>query len=153
MTDDERRSWVRERGIPGYAADLVRSGVLGERAAQAKAVADYADLDPGEGVSWRVAETEVDGVARAVGGVAWSVKPEHGEPSLFVLDVEVDAELRGRGLGRAIMAAVVDEAVTLGVDRVGLTVWAGNDVARSLYESLGFRAASTSMWLRVPPAR
>lgn len=146
MRQEERATWVREQGIPGYAFDIERSGALGPAAAQAKAVADYNRIDEPD-VHWWVAEADVDGVLTAVGGVAWRIEPEHGEPTLFVMDVEVYERFRGRGFGRGIMTAVRDGAVAGGAQRVGLTVWAGNDVARALYESIGFRAISTSMTL------
>jgi ribosomal protein S18 acetylase RimI-like enzyme len=153
MTVSERRTWIQERGIPGYAVDIVRAGVLGEEAARRKAEADYAGLDTADGVAWRHAEADVDGAPTVVGGVAWRVEPAHGEPMLYVMDVEVFTEYRGRGLGRALMAAVIGQARSLGARRVGLTVWQGNDVALSLYESLGMTVINRSMVLDLDPTR
>jgi ribosomal protein S18 acetylase RimI-like enzyme len=148
MTEEERHTWVRRQGIPGYAFDMRRSGALGDIASRRKAELDYAALEASEDASWRVAEGEPDGGPRCiVGGVVWRVDPEHGEPTLFVLDVEVHAAFRGRGLGRAVMNAVLAEARELGVHRVGLTVWTGNEVARALYDDMGFRVVSTAMTL------
>lgn len=145
MSEEEHERWVREQGIPGYAYDIVRAGALDEPAAHAKAVADYSRVNGPDDTFWWVVEADIEGTATAVGGVAWRVDPEHGEPTLFVMDVEVYERFRGRGFGRAIMRAVISAARDAGARRVGLTVWEGNDVARALYDSLGFRPISTSM--------
>lgn len=47
--------------------------------------------------------------------------------------------IHGRGLGRALMVAVLDEADRLGLPLVTLTVMKANTRAMALYESLGFR--------------
>ena len=52
--------------------------------------------------------------------------------------VWVQREVRGRGVGRRLMAALLDWAGERGVVAVYLDVVAGNDPARSLYERLGF---------------
>jgi GNAT superfamily N-acetyltransferase len=46
---------------------------------------------------------------------------------------------RRRGIGEALMHAVLDEAHARGIARVRLEVLAENDAARLLYEKLGFR--------------
>jgi len=46
---------------------------------------------------------------------------------------------RGRGLGRLLLDATVQECSRRGVSRLFLEVRAGNAVARRLYESAGFR--------------
>jgi GNAT superfamily N-acetyltransferase len=47
-------------------------------------------------------------------------------------------EVRGRGLGRALMEQAVDAAAAWGVSDVGLAVTVGNDTARALYARAGF---------------
>jgi ribosomal protein S18 acetylase RimI-like enzyme len=48
-------------------------------------------------------------------------------------------EARGRGLGRAMMAAVIERAAELGLDHVDLEVLVPNESASRIYEALGFR--------------
>jgi [ribosomal protein S18]-alanine N-acetyltransferase len=52
--------------------------------------------------------------------------------------IAVDAAARGRGLGRALMHALIDEARRRAATELFLEVRADNPVARALYESLGF---------------
>ena len=57
-------------------------------------------------------------------------------------NLAVRPELRGRGLGRALLAAVLDAAVRLGATHATLEVRRSNAPARRLYEGAGFRVAS-----------
>ena len=52
--------------------------------------------------------------------------------------IAVDAAARGRGLGRALMHALIDEARRRRASELFLEVRADNPVARALYDSLGF---------------
>lgn len=58
--------------------------------------------------------------------------------SLYVDFVGVDPSARGRGLGRALVAAALVGAAAAGVARASLTVREDNRHARALYASLGF---------------
>ncbi|MBR7742106.1 GNAT family N-acetyltransferase [Phycicoccus sp. BSK3Z-2] len=65
--------------------------------------------------------------------------------------IAVESEHRGEGLGRAVTAALAREAVaTTGACVLGM--YADNDVARGLYERLGFRTAVEwrSRWVDRP---
>lgn len=76
-------------------------------------------------------------------GVLWlGLWPE----TAFVLDVEVDAEHRGRGHGRALMLLAEQQAVAGGKDRVTLNVFSGNTPAERLYESLGYRTVAHHLY-------
>ena len=103
-----------------------------------------ADTAPGEGESWW--GVDLDG--RLVATAAVGLLPT-GAPS--VSSVAVDASVRGRGLGRAVVGAVTRRAVAdHGVCTLGM--YAHNGVARSLYTSLGYTTevawASRSVRLR-----
>jgi len=58
-----------------------------------------------------------------------------------IFDVVVRKDLRGRGLGRKIMEAVLAEASAAGARRSYLQVVEGNRPAESLYRSLGYSVA------------
>lgn len=78
-------------------------------------------------------------------GAAWARLMPAGEPGYGFVDVSVP-ELtagvapghRGRGVGRLLMTALLDEARAQGVPGLSLSVEDGNDAARHLYESCGF---------------
>lgn len=59
-------------------------------------------------------------------------------PVLLVENVWVDPEARGRGLGRALLAAAAREAVRRGWSRLELNVAHANAEADAAYAALGF---------------
>ncbi|MBO0749979.1 MAG: GNAT family N-acetyltransferase [Porphyrobacter sp.] len=59
-------------------------------------------------------------------------------PLINVHDMTVLAELRGRGIGRALLQAVEAEARRRGACKVTLEVLSGNETAKRLYASLGY---------------
>jgi [ribosomal protein S18]-alanine N-acetyltransferase len=64
----------------------------------------------------------------------WEVADE-----LHITNVAVHPAYRRRGIGRAMLAAVLDDAVRRSLSLVGLEVRPTNAEARALYESFGFR--------------
>ncbi|MCU1449765.1 MAG: GCN5-related N-acetyltransferase [Acidimicrobiales bacterium] len=50
----------------------------------------------------------------------------------------VDAEMRGRGVGSALLAAAMEWARTAGAHKIALQVWPDNDAALALYRKFGF---------------
>jgi ribosomal protein S18 acetylase RimI-like enzyme len=58
-----------------------------------------------------------------------------------LFDIVVRPEFRGRGLGRALTTALMEHGRAEGAKTSYLQVIDANVIARSLYESLGFRAA------------
>ncbi|HVN51407.1 MAG TPA: GNAT family N-acetyltransferase [Acidimicrobiales bacterium] len=71
-------------------------------------------------------------------GSLW-IGPAEDQPDvLWVWDIEIGAEHRGRGLGRQAMLLAEQLARSFGARELGLNVFGGNLVARHLYESLGF---------------
>jgi N-acetylglutamate synthase len=58
-----------------------------------------------------------------------------------IFDIVVREDMRGRGLGRAIVASILERAADLGAGRSYLQVVSGNVPAEGLYDRLGFREA------------
>ncbi len=72
-------------------------------------------------------------------GLAFSLLERKPKPGELLMDgIAVDAAARGRGVGRALLAAIEDKARTLGAGSVRLDVVDTNPDARRLYERVGF---------------
>lgn len=138
---DEFDDW-NEAHTRGYADGMVEFAGMTREAAEQKAAADVASVLPDglatEGVRFWAIE---DDSGRVVGAVFLGIR--QGDAWLY--DIVVNEEERGRGLGRAAMLALEAEIRSLGFGTVGLNVWGGNEVARSLYRSLGYTERSVGM--------
>jgi ribosomal-protein-alanine N-acetyltransferase len=62
---------------------------------------------------------------------------------LMINDLAVDASVRRRGLGSALLRHLIDGARVRGCRRATLEVRPGNVAARSLYEGFGFTVVGT----------
>jgi ribosomal protein S18 acetylase RimI-like enzyme len=137
-----------DRGMAFYVDDMMRAGIDRE-VAQAKADKELPQLLPAglatpDHYMYAIEDDE------RFAGYLWLCDRD-GElgHSLFVYAVEVDEEFRGRGLGRAAMEFAEREARRLGIAKVALNVFGGNDVARGLYLSLGYQETAVHMEKRV----
>ncbi len=147
LREEEYDAFI-ERATAFYVEDMVRAGVDRD-VAQAKADKDLPQLlsDGLATPSHSMYAIEDDG---RFAGYLWLCDRE-GElgHSLFVYAVEIDEACRGRGLGRAAMVFAEQEAKRLGISKVALNVFGGNDVARGLYLSLGYLETAVHMEKRV----
>ncbi|GAA1270379.1 GNAT family N-acetyltransferase [Kitasatospora nipponensis] len=138
MTPDEYPHWLATEQ-EGYVAGLLRAGGLREVEARAKSDADYGRLLP-DGLN--TANTSIlvlEHEGRPVGS-GW-LRHDHLPGVTYGYGVRIDPGARGRGLGRAAIAA--GEAATLAAGDAALTftVWEGNTVAMNLYTAAGYRVA------------
>ena len=71
-------------------------------------------------------------------------------PILNIHDIAVVAEHRGRGIGRALLAAIEEEARRRGCCKVTLEVRSDNALAMDVYRRCGFRSSEpeTHFWSR-----
>ena len=69
-------------------------------------------------------------------------------PEAVVQAMAVEKGLRGRGIGRALMARAEQWAVGQGFRSVALSSQAGRSDAHAFYARLGFETAATSLLLR-----
>ncbi|WP_349876048.1 GNAT family N-acetyltransferase [Micromonospora sp. HUAS YX12] len=63
----------------------------------------------------------------------------------FLYDIEVATGHRGRGLGRALLAAGERAARERGAQALELNVFGANETARKLYETSGYRVVTQQM--------
>jgi ribosomal protein S18 acetylase RimI-like enzyme len=142
LREDEFEDWLG-RTRDGYVRGMVEDGDFPEPEAREKAWDDFATLfvDGFRTAGHAVFALEDDSSGERVGSLWLGERPH----ALAVYDVYVEEGLRGRGYGRAAMLLAEDEARRRGFDQIVLNVFAGNVVARSLYESLGYQERGVSM--------
>jgi GNAT superfamily N-acetyltransferase len=68
---------------------------------------------------------------------------------VWLHDIYVEPVARGSGVGRALIAAVKEEAIRLGANKVLLSVAVGNEHGRQLFERSGFRTTMLEMMLEI----
>jgi len=145
MTAEAWAAW-RLTTIKAYAEDMVRTGSWREDGADSKAVEEFdrnapeGQATPGHGFYAVLDE------AGTVVGSAWVAPAEEvGRGALFFYNLVIEPGFRGRGYGRASMAAVERLALSLGYDALWLHVFGDNTIARKLYLSIGYVETDVSM--------
>ena len=68
---------------------------------------------------------------------------------LYIDDLCVDEEARGRGVATALFRHVTEAARASGTDFITLNVWRGNDSALRFYEKMGMTPRKTTLELRL----
>ncbi|WP_194406590.1 GNAT family N-acetyltransferase [Bradyrhizobium sp. CCBAU 53351] len=76
---------------------------------------------------------------RVVGMIAWILTHElySAQAALYISDIAVHADARGKGIGRALMMKAKEWGSDYGVTRLGWDVWKHNASAMRFYERLG----------------
>jgi GNAT superfamily N-acetyltransferase len=144
MRDDEFADWLplmRDR----YAKDMIGHAALPPERARSKAVDDVERLFPGGEPSPDQLVFVIEADGEPVGNLWLADRDDSFQRAVFVYDIRVDESQRGKGYGRAAMVFAEEEARRRGHDRVALNVFGGNEVARSLYRSLGYDENAVSM--------
>ena len=143
----------RRRRIDEYAAAQVKAGnwkpeEAQELAAQASQRSLPTSLKTGAALFFVGERT--DGT---VVGFVW-LALEHEEPGgAWLNSIEVLPEHRGRGYGRAMLAAAEQELRRRGIAQVGLSVFGSNEAGRQLYETSGYETVAIRMRKVLGPAR
>ena len=144
MTQSEYEAFL-ERLIPDYAADNVRAGYWSEDEALEKSRQQTMSLlSDGLQTKDHYLFTLYDG-DKAVGMIWLRAELDSPVKSGFIFDVEIKEEFRGKGYGKQAMLLTEEKARELGIKRMGLHVFAYNDVAKNLYERIGYKVSSMNM--------
>jgi ribosomal protein S18 acetylase RimI-like enzyme len=144
MRADEFSKWKAD-SVASYSVDMQENGGMPRDAANAKAISDF-DVLLAQGVETPEHFLHVIEEDGAVVGYLWLAV--RGSPSgrvLFVYEVRISEEARGRGLGRAAMEFAARVAAEQGLGRIELNVMGGNEVARGLYRGLGYDEVAVYM--------
>ncbi len=65
--------------------------------------------------------------------------------TLYIDDICVDEQARGKHVGQSLYQYVRDYARTIGCYNITLNVWEGNDPALSFYRNMGMKVQKTTM--------
>ena len=65
--------------------------------------------------------------------------------TLYIDDICVDENVRGKHVGRTLYEFVRDYAKTIGCDNITLNVWEGNGPAIQFYRNMGMQVQKTTM--------
>ncbi len=113
----------------------------------------WSQVDPSfrdafNGFVWEEPAQETRGSRQIVGNVNLNRAPGNRQ-RWIICNVVVLDEYRGRGIGRRLMEAAIDEAEQLGASGVVLQVHRDNARALGLYTDMGFREASGEVDLQL----
>ncbi|MHC4338909.1 MAG: GNAT family N-acetyltransferase [Planctomycetota bacterium] len=138
MTDAEYERYFQAT-VEGYAAEGAKATGMTREAALARAHNQIAELLPdGRHTPGQYLRSILAASGERV-GIFWYATPfDKSPPQLFVYDIEIDADHRGKGLGSAAMALLEVEARRLGAEEIALHVFTHNAGAIRLYERMGY---------------
>jgi len=141
MTGPELDEYLRT-AIDSYANEHVAAGDWTPEDAHERSAAEFAQLLPAgvesEGMLLYMAENRDGDVV----GWVWLCEKHPRGPFAWVYDIEVVPTQRGKGYGRALLAAAEDELRKRGIAELGLNVFGHNVVAQGLYASSGYELMS-----------
>ena len=80
--------------------------------------------------------------------VATILSAEHCGLVAWLEELYVTPSIRSRGIGTALVTAVLERAREAGIVAIDLEIDAGHSRAESLYRRLGFRPLERSRWVR-----
>ncbi|KGP79428.1 MULTISPECIES: GNAT family N-acetyltransferase [unclassified Paenibacillus] len=148
--NQEEYANFRIRSIKDFAEEKVEAGTWAAEEAQGLAEASYDKYLP-EGLNTPGAYLynlvhEVDG---NVGYIWFNVTDNRRGKDAFLLDIVVEEAYRGKGYGTETMEALEREALSLGVDRIGLHVFGHNVRASSLYRKMGYEVTDLTMYKEI----
>jgi len=150
MTEDEFAEYV-QAAIPEYARDKVASGQWSEAESLSLSRKDYAELLP-QGIRTpdHLLYTLRDAATGGKVGVLWYACLEQaGRKLAYVYDILVYPEHQRQGHATRAFTLLAQEVRRRDLYGIALHVFGHNPGAKDLYEQLGFKATSISMFKAV----
>ena len=95
----------------------------------------------------------IDEKGDRIGAIWIAVQTQFNQKSAFIYDIEIEGNERGKGYGRAAMLALEAEVAKMGLPSIGLHVFAFNERAFALYQSLGFEVTDYTMRKKIQPQK
>jgi ribosomal protein S18 acetylase RimI-like enzyme len=144
MTQTEYEIFL-ERIIPEYAADKVRAGDWAESEALERSRKEFlTDLPQGIQTKNQHLYTVYD-EDMAVGLIWLHANIDSPTRDGFIFELYVDENHRGKGYSKQAMLLIEEKARELGLKSIGLHVFGSNQIARNLYEAVGYEITSVNM--------
>ncbi|MFF3122998.1 GNAT family N-acetyltransferase [Streptomyces sp. NPDC057908] len=147
MKQAEYPEWLASEKA-AYVGDIVRAGALSPEEATRKSDRDFAKLIP-EGLATPDNTFLVLEAAGEQIGTGW-LKHGHLPGVTYGYSLYVQEQHRGKGYGRAAMAAGEQATLAVGDSTLMFTVWGGNEVAMNLYTSVGYQVIEESRSVGLP---
>jgi GNAT superfamily N-acetyltransferase len=113
-------------------------------------VDQIADLLFGERPAAYVLLARVEGVAAGLAAYSYLWPAAGVTASIYLKELYVSAGARRAGVGRALMARLVEIAAERGCSRVEWTTDRDNDLSQRFYEALGFETLPSKLFYRIP---
>jgi RimJ/RimL family protein N-acetyltransferase len=150
----EYKTWLTQ-AIRGYADDKVSSGSWDADEALDRSAAEFHRLlpdgpDTPDNFVFSLTAPKPNGkggdeAAPVSVGVLWFARPPWKPPVAFIYDFLIYEPYRRHGYGAEALQALEEKVRALGLDTIGLHVFAHNSAARALYEKAGYTATDINM--------
>ena len=89
----------------------------------------------------------------ALGYLWYGSRTQDGQKKMFIYDIFVEENLRGKGYGKQMLQWLEKETEKLKFQEISLRVLAYNHRARELYESMGFEMTNIYMSKKIKPSK
>jgi len=148
----EYKTWLTQ-AIRDYADDTVSSGNWDASEALDRSAAEFHRLLPDgpatpDNFVYSLTAPNANGgdePAPVSVGVLWFALPPWKPPIAFIYDFLIYEPYRRHGYGEAALRALEEKVKALGLDTIGLHVFAHNTAARALYEKAGNAVTNINM--------
>jgi RimJ/RimL family protein N-acetyltransferase len=134
-----------DAAIKNYADDKVKARTWAKNEALEKSQLEFSTLLPNGIATDDHVLFSVENDGQQIGILWLHIRNKNNEKQAFIYDIELFEEERGKGFGKATMAALDDYANQVGIKKIGLHVFAHNPRAIALYEKCGYETTDISM--------
>lgn len=144
MTEDEFNVWCK-RSIENYRDENIKNGLTFDEA-QKKSDDDFSRLLPdGEKTTDQYVFTIKENNSKWIGTLWFGVRGAVDNRKAFIYDIVLDDDTRGKGYGKQAMSLLEIEVKKIGLRHIGLHVFGHNQIARNLYEKMGYVTTDVNM--------
>jgi ribosomal protein S18 acetylase RimI-like enzyme len=146
MSSEKFKAFL-DRDTRDYAAEMVKAGYWTAPSALQRSRQEHRRLlrDGQRSRDHYFYTIEDSDTGQAVGAVWLNSRMETTRPTGYIYVLEIDEPYRRQGYGRQAMQELEIVARGMGLQQLGLHVFAHNGAARALYEGLGYQTASLNL--------